>query len=76
MLGHFTTTFSYALYSLYLYSPLRPPESYKWLISVGLFCKQCNLSYQVDLHFFWNPIAVIDSDENFAHIDTSFQVSP
>ena len=29
--------------------PLRPPESYKRLNSVGLLSKQCNLSYRIDL---------------------------
>ena len=43
-----TTTLPYPLY-LFL---SKPPESYKQLISVGLFCKWCYLSSRIDFHFF------------------------
>jgi len=45
-----TTTFSYPYCFPVPISSLRPPELYTQLISVSLSCKQCNLSYQTDLH--------------------------
>jgi len=45
-----TTTFSYTYCFPVPISSLRPPELYTGLISVCLSCKQCNLSYQIDLH--------------------------
>ena len=47
-----TTTFSYVYCFSVPISPLRPPELYTRLISVGLSCKQCNLSYWIDLQLF------------------------
>ena len=44
-----TTTFSYVYCFSIPISPLRPQKLYTQLISGSLSCKQCNLSYWIDL---------------------------